>query len=119
MAWPPTLVELKVDLKVAPDDPTYDRDDDALQMVLDASVAFVERVRPAFNYAGDLGSTDPDPTPDLILGTLRLASRWHTRRRSPDGLIDMAEIGSTRVTSYDTDIDRLLKIGKFRGPVFA
>lgn len=59
------------------------------------------------------------PTPDLILGTLRLAGRWHTRRRSPDGLVSMAELGAARVPSFDPDIERLLKIGRYRGAVFA
>lgn len=59
------------------------------------------------------------PPPDLHLGTLRLAGRWHTRRRSPDGLVAMAELGMGRVPSFDPDIERLLKIGRFRGAVFA
>lgn len=59
------------------------------------------------------------PTPDLHLGTLRLAGRWHTRRRSPDGLVAMAELGAARVPSFDPDIERLLKIGRYARAVFA
>lgn len=115
MSWPPSLDELKLDAGI-PDT----RDDEKLDLVLAAAVAFVERVRGAsFNFSGDLGSALPDPTDDIVLGTIRLAVRWHNRRRSPDALVDMADIGSARVPSFDPDIERLLGIGKFRGPVFA
>lgn len=113
--WPPALDELRNDMKA--DDPAIDVDalDTArLQSALDAAVSFVERVRPRFNYEGDLGSALPDPTPDLRLGTLRLAGRWHTRRRSPDALIEMGEMGASRVPSIDPDIDRLLRIGRHK-----
>lgn len=55
-------------------------------------------------------ATDPDD--DLVLGTLRLAGRWHTRRRSPDLLVDGGEMGTSRVPTIDADIDRLLRIGR-------
>jgi hypothetical protein len=48
---------------------------------------------------------------------VRLASRWHTRRRSPDALIEMGELGASRVPSFDPDIDRLLRIGRHALPV--
>jgi hypothetical protein len=119
MSWPPVLADLKSDLKI---DSTDTRDDARLQAVLDAAVVVVARVR-AGAYLFD--QTDiaqfglPLPTADIILGTLRLAGRWHERRRSPDGLVDMADLGSARVPSFDPDIDRLLGIGRFAGPVFA
>lgn len=115
MPWPPELQALKDDLKI--DD---ERDDARLAPMLDAAVAFVERVHAgAFNFAGDLGSALPDPGPDLQLGTVRLAGRWHTRRRSPDGLVAMAEMGAARVPSFDPDIERLLRIGRYRRSVIA
>jgi len=115
MSWPPSLDELKLDAGI-PDT----RDDEKLDLVLAAAVAFVERVRgTSFNFNGDLGSALPEPTDDLTLGTIRLAVRWHQRRRSPDALVDMADLGTARVPSFDPDIERLLGIGKFRGPVFA
>lgn len=113
MAWPPELDELKDDMKIEASDT---RDDERLQLVLDAAVSFVQRVRPRFNYTGDLGSDLPDPTADLRLGTLRLAGRWHTRRRSPDALVEMGEMGTGRVPSIDPDIDRLLRIGRHAKP---
>ena len=116
MSWPPELAELKDDLDISADD---ERDDSRLDLVLDAAVEFVQRVRPSFNYAADPDSALPAPTADLKLGTLRLAGRWHTRRRSPDALIQMGDLGASRVPSFDPDIDRLLGIGRYAGPVFA
>lgn len=121
MAWPPTLTELKDDLKIDPEDV---RDDSRLSTVLAAAVAFVERVRKGSFDFGDPFVWDPvsplpSPTADLALGTLRLAGRWHTRRRSPDGLVQMGELGASRVSSGDADIDRLLGIGRYRGSVIA
>lgn len=113
--WPPTLDELKSDMNNITDD----RDDAALQRMLDATVSFVERVRSEFNYAADPLSEAPAPTADLALGTLRLAGRWHTRRRSPDALVSLGELGSARVPSFDPDIERLLGIGRFTPARFA
>ena len=118
MAWPPTLAALKVDMKVDEDDTA---DDDRRSEDLAAAVAFVGRVRAAsFNFAGDLDSALPDPTADIELGTKRLAARWYLRRRSPDAIVQLGqEMGASRVPSFDPDIDRLLGIGRFAGPVFA
>jgi len=107
--WPPPLADLKSDMN----DIVDDRNDVALQRVLDASVSFVEGVRPQFNYDADPLSDLPDPTADLALGTLRLAGRWYTRRKSPDALVAMGELGSARIPSFDPDIDRLLRIGRW------
>lgn len=115
--WPPDLTALKDDMKI---DASDTRDDVRLQQVLDAAVVVVERVRSGdFNFDAEPVSDLPAPTADLILGTLRLAGRWHTRRRSPDALIQAGELGTSRVPSFDPDIDRLLGVGRFRGPVFA
>lgn len=117
MAWPPKRADLKQDMGIAATDT---RDDAALDRMLDAAVTFVERVRVGeFDFEGDALSELPDPPADLVLGTLRLAARWHTRRRSPDGLVAMADAGSARVASFDPDIDRMLGIGRYRGPVIA
>lgn len=115
MSWV-ELAALKTDLGIDSDDT---RDDVALQQMLDAACAFVQRVRPEFDYAGDLLSGLPVPPADLVLGTIRLASRWYTRKRSPDGLIQMAELGAARVPSIDPDIERQLGIGRFRKSVIA
>lgn len=114
--WPPALDDLKQDMGI---DATDTRDDARLSQVLDASVAYVQRVR-----AGeiDFDSTDATLTPvsdDLVLGTLRLAARSHTRRRSPDLLVAAGDLGTSRVPGFDADIERLLKIGRFRGAMFA
>lgn len=113
--WPPILAELKLDRGIEDG-----LSDDQLEQVLAAAIAFVERVREGdFNFAADPLVELPEPTSDLALGTIRLAGRWHVRRRSPDALIQMAQLGSSTVPSFDPDIDRLLGIGRFRGPVFA
>ncbi|MBN9739545.1 hypothetical protein DMP23_00235 [Amycolatopsis sp. A1MSW2902] len=112
--WPPTLDELRADLQV-PDGVTDD--DPALQACLDAAVTFVERVRSDVDFAPHpLGKA---PGADLALGTLRLAGRWFTRRRSPDALISMGDLGSARVPSFDPDIDQLLRVGRFARAVVA
>jgi hypothetical protein len=117
VAWPPDLAALKVDLRIGRDDV---RDDDVLGTELAAAVAYVERVHVGrYNFSGEPVSALPAPGPDLTLGTLRLAGRWKTRRRSPDGLVEMGEMGSARVSSGDVDIDRLLRIGRFAPPVVA
>jgi hypothetical protein len=117
MTWPPVLGELKNDRKIADDDT---RDDVALQAELDAAVDFVQRVRPEFNYDNDVMSDAPAPTRDIRLGTIRLAGRWYDRRRSPDGLVYQGNAeGASRIPSVDPDIERMLGIGRYRGPVFA
>lgn len=117
MTWPPGLGALKDDLGI---DEVDTRDDARLSSMLDAAVAFVQRVHAGgFDFTGDVGSTLPTPDADLVTGTLRLAGRWHTRRRSPDGLVAMAELGAARVPSFDPDIERLLRVGRYRGPVIA
>lgn len=114
MSWPPILDELKLDLKIADS-----RDDGRLQQVLDASIAFVER-RHAGRWAfGDPVSELDDPPADVQLGTLRLAGRWHVRRRSPDGLVSAGELGTSRVPVIDADIARLLRIDRFSRSVIA
>lgn len=114
MAWPPALTDLKSDLGIEESDT---RDDARLTTMLNASIAYVERVRPEFDYA-DLPVGEP-PTDDLILGTIRLAGRWHIRRRSPDGLVNMGELGSSRIPSFDSDIEKLLGVGRYRNAVIA
>ncbi|MFD4196624.1 phage head-tail connector protein [Amycolatopsis thermoflava] len=116
MTWPPSLDELKSDRKIPLDD---HRDDEALQRDLDTAVDYVEDVRPEFNYTGDALSDAPAPTARIRQGTIRLAGRWYDRRNSPNGLVDMGELGANRIPSVDPDIERMLGIGRYRGMVFA
>lgn len=116
MAWPPTLTDVRLDRNLAESET---REDDQLQQALDAAVAFVERVRPEFNYTADPLSELPDPTADLVLGVVRLAGRWHDRRRAPNGQVAMGDLGTTSVPSVDPDVSRLLGIGRFSPPKFA
>lgn len=108
MAWPPDVPALKVDMRI---DDT--RDDIRLQVVLDAAVAYVQRVRKGdFNFEGDELSDLPSPPADLVLGTLRLARHYHLQRRSSDGQIDAGELGVSTVAGLDPYVQRLLRIGR-------
>jgi hypothetical protein len=91
-------------------------DEQRLQRVFGAAVEFVERIhRGRYNFSG--GPSDlPLPGETLKLGTVMLARRWDTRRRSPQGLVAMAELGAARVPSFDSDIDRLLRLGRHAIP---
>lgn len=115
-AWPPQLADVRRELGRKPEDRA---DDPLLQAALDAAVEFVTRVRgSSFNFAAAPTSTLPSPTSDIALGTVRLAIRQHTRRRSPDGLVAMGDLGVGRIPSFDPDIERLLGIGRYAGVVF-
>jgi hypothetical protein len=113
-AWPPSLAALKRDLTI--DD---DADDLVLQDDLDAAVAYVERVhRWRFEFDPFVVFTDlRRPSADLVLGTIRLAGRWFHRRRSPDGMVNAGDLGTTNVPGIDSDIERQLEIGRFGGSV--
>lgn len=96
------------------------RDDARLQRVLDAAVQVVQRLREGdFAFTVPATADLPAPGADIELGTIRLAWRWHVRRRSPDALVNMAELGQARVPSFDTDIEQLLGVGRYRAPVIA
>lgn len=114
--WPPTLAALKLDMSIAENDT---RDDAELTTQLDAAVAFVERVRPEFNYADDPIVELPEPPKYLSLGTLRLARRWQERKMSPAALVSLAELGAARIPSFDPDIDMMLGIGRYTPARFA
>lgn len=115
--WPPELDDLKIDNGIELDD---HRDDDKLGQVLAAAVSFIEGVHEeTYTFSGE--PTDLQPAADVLLGlgTVRLAYRWHTRRRSPDALVSMSELGAGRVPSFDPDIDRMCRIGRYAPPVIA
>jgi hypothetical protein len=87
-----------------------------LARVFDAAVEFVERIHLGrFNFTGQ-PSTLPVPGYTLKLGTVMLARRWHTRRRSPQMLVSAADMGAARVPWSDEDINRLLRLGKHAVP---
>lgn len=113
LTWPLTVEDLRQDADGSDNAELATWDDERLQMVLDAAVSWVRDVRPQFNYDGSSTSTLPEPTQNHMLGILRLAGRWHNRRSSPNGIVDMGEMGGSRITSYDPDIDRLLRIGRW------
>jgi hypothetical protein len=119
--WPPTLAQLKVDGEI-----NHTRDDAKLSQELAAAVAYVERVRGGtIDFSGELTELElallelGRVGADLRLGTIRLALRWQARGRSPDGMVASPDLGSVRVSTGDSDIDRKLRVGRFAGPVFA
>lgn len=113
--WPPDLAKFRQETGRAADDTS---DDELLTTVLDAAVAFVERVHAGRFAFGDEMSDLTEVPADMWLGTLRLARRLHNRRQSPDGVFDLGELGTARIPSFDPDIDRALRIGRYRSPVF-
>jgi hypothetical protein len=117
--WPPDLAAFKTHLlSRGEDSAALDADDAKLQQKLDAAVSEVQRIhRGRYNFDGDPENPRPEPGPGIVLGTLMLAGRWHTRDRSPDGIVEMGELGTSRVPSFDPDIDRLLRIGRHGIPV--
>lgn len=93
IAWPPTVDDLKRDLGITSDD-ERPADTAVLVDMLAAAIAKVIELRArTVNFTG-APSTLPSPGADLALGAVRLAGRWYTRRRSPDGLMAAGELGT-------------------------
>lgn len=113
-SWPPKVEALRSELGRKADDTA---EDDLLKAALNAAISFVERVHVERYNFGDAPLLSA-PGDDTYLGTLYLARRLHSRRRSPDGVIDLGELGSARIPSFDPDIDRLLQIGRYSRMVF-
>jgi hypothetical protein len=107
--WPPSVQDVKTDVGI-----DVDVDDTVLATELAAAVAYVRRVRKRFNYDHDATCDYPDPPDDLWLGTVRLAKRWHDRRRAAAGMVFAGDGGTDTVPYVDPDIERLLGIGRFR-----
>jgi hypothetical protein len=95
-AWV-TIADLKNDQTL--DNQLNARDDEALQRTLDAAMSWVEARRPDLSYHG------PWSVPaEVKLGTIRLAARWFIRRISPDGMVNLGELGTGMVMRVDPDI---------------
>lgn len=113
MPWPPQLQDVKDYVAV-----TDNRDDVTLATALNAAVAYVENaLAGAYNFTGDVLSLLPAPTNAVVQGTLLYAARLQNRRRSPDGTIDMGELGTARIPARDSDIEQLLGTGRWRAPM--
>lgn len=113
MSWPPQLQDLKDYVGVSDD-----RDDVSLSVALHTAVSYVEdALAGEYNFAGTVGSLLPAPVGRVNAGTVLYAARLHNRRRSPDGMIDMGELGSARIPTFDPDVERLLGIGRWRTPM--
>lgn len=114
-----TLDEFANELDVAGEEDAEDLAPDEaerLQRNLDAAQLYIERIHHGrYNFTG-APSTLPAPGEDLKLGTLLLARRWNTRRRSPAMLVAAADQGAARVPFSDPDIERLCRIGRHAIP---
>lgn len=99
-----TLEELKNDQTLDQNQLT-DRDDEALSRALNAAMTWVQEHRPDLDYHGSW--TVPL---HVQLGTIRLAARWFVRRVSPDGMVNLGELGSGVVLQVDPDIYQQLGI---------
>jgi hypothetical protein len=95
-AWV-TIADLKNDQTL--DNQLNARDDEALQRTLDAAMSWVEARRPDLSYHGPWSVP-----PEVKLGTIRLAARWFIRRISPDGMVNLGELGTGMVMRVDPDI---------------
>jgi hypothetical protein len=108
-SWPPTLDDLRDQLDV-----DIERDRKVWAAKLRAAIGYIERAK----TDPDLGYfVPPHQVDDLVEGTILLASRLKARGNSPDGLVSMGELGSSRVPSFDADIERLCEIGRYGGSV--
>lgn len=111
--WPPTLDDLKADMKMDVDDTRFDV---PLQITLDAAIAYVQRVRKGevdFDNPNNPGAGLDGVDADLVLGTLRYARRLDIRRDSPSGMVVTDQIGATPVAGWDADIEKNLRIGRY------
>jgi hypothetical protein len=112
--WPPSLMDLRTDM--GDRDLSDDGKDDMMIMVLDAAIEHVRKIK-GWKYdlaeVAESGVVLLPPTPDLILGTLRFAGRWHSRRSAPDNLVTMGDAGGLVVPGFDSDIERLLQVGRY------
>lgn len=114
--WPPTLPTLFKDAQSQ----VKESESEALQLVLDTAIEFVEDKRSDLAFSmGEISKTKPPPDKMVVLGTIRLALRWHFRRRALQGFVDAGEQGVQRLPASDDDLHRMLKIGRYRKAITA
>lgn len=85
---------------------------DSVERARKAAAAFIEKHRP------DLVISDAfTVTADVLQGALLLAARLYARKGSPVGLASFNEFGAAQVVRFDSDIERLLGLGRYGRPV--
>ncbi len=114
LPWPLELADLKADLDIADDDT---RDDVTLSRQLGAAIEWVAEFHAGrFEFSSDPAiagvSTLRLPGQQMRLGIIRLAGRWYNRRRSPEGLISMGDLGTANIPGFDSDLERMLQMGR-------
>jgi hypothetical protein len=113
MPWPPEVQDVKDYLGLSDN-----RDDVSIEAALSAAITYVEEARAGdFNFLAVAGSPLPAPPPHVEAGTVELAARWHSMRRSPDGLVDMGELGTARIPAVGSDLQMKLGTGRYRAPM--
>lgn len=109
-AGPATEATVKANLGIDVDDV---RDDEHLELTINAANAFVANLRLVKNLAADV---DEWPAA-AVLGATLLASRWFKRSNSPAGVVDLGgEVGVAYVQRNDPDIGLMLGLGPYTPP---
>lgn len=85
--------------------PEPEGDSAALDLAVSAANAFVKR------YKGDLKEWPPD----YRLGAVMQAANLYRRRNTPGGVDTFGETG-VYVRATDTEVERLLRIGRYSPP---
>jgi hypothetical protein len=102
-----TVAEYKAYARISDTDTT---DDAAISEAVDAAMGALE-IRAPVAFAVDPDTGDPlyPVTPgDVHQAGLLLTNRLMSRRNSPDGVVGVADMGTARVMSYDSDITALV-----------
>lgn len=56
----------------------------------------------------ETSTTSPVEVEDLVQAIILLTGRYMARRNSPDGLLNMGELGVMRMTTIDRDVESLV-----------
>lgn len=81
-----------------------------------AAAAQVERLRPDLFGVDGAGAQTFAGTDDVIEGAVLLTARIFARRQSPAGIANYGEFGAVPVLRFDSDVERLLGLGRYGRP---
>lgn len=90
-----------------------DRNDDQVDLVVNAVNAFVRRLPVAQRF-----NTDPAPewSADVKLGATMLAARVFRRKNTPGGVEAAGAFGVAYVRRNDPDVAQMLELGEYGSP---
>lgn len=106
------MADVKIQLAIDGTDVT---DDALIQPCIDATEPEVCRARPDAWDDTVTPPITPHDYPDAYRGGVMLAARLVRRRNSPAGIESFGE-SVTYVASYDPDLDRFMRRGRYRMP---